>query len=73
MNIINKKMSKRIERIEIIDESIIKSEPKIYENKVKTIFISDMDVNYPSNGLFICIGTKNIYEKIINYLLSNYN
>ena len=70
MNIINKKMSKRIE---IIDESIIKSEPKIYENKVKTIFISDMDVNYPSNGLFICIGTKNIYEKIINYLLSNYN
>jgi hypothetical protein len=60
--------------IEIIDESIVKSEPKINENKVKTIFISDMDVNYPSNGLFICVESKNIYsiyEKIINYILSN--
>ena len=57
--------------IEIIDHTIIKSEPKINETKIKTIFISDMDVNYPSNGLFICIGTKNIYEKMINYILSD--
>jgi hypothetical protein len=67
MNIINKKMNNNIK---IIDESIVKSQPKINETKVKTTFISDMDVNYPSNGLFICIGTKNIYEKIINYILS---
>lgn len=66
-------MNKTINKsIEIFDESIIKSQPKIYETKVKTTFISDMDVNYPSNGLFICVGTKNIYEKIINYILSNY-
>ena len=60
--------------IDIIDESIIKSEPKINEKKVKTTFISDMDVNYPSNGLLICVDSKNIYsnyEKIITYLLSN--
>ena len=68
MNIRNKKMNNNIE---IIDDTMIKSQPKINENKVKMTFISDMDVNYPSNGLFICIGTKNIYEKIINYILSN--
>ena len=58
--------------IEIIDYTMIKSQPKSGTSNVKTIFIiSDMDVNYPSNGLFICPGAKNMYEKIIKYILSD--
>ncbi len=59
-------------KFKIIDESLIDTEPKIGTSNVKTIFIiSDMDVNYPSNGLFICPGAKNMYEKIIKYILSD--